>query len=146
MLVCGQYPPRWSSGEVKCSACSREEGTLQRLGEIVSFLVCSADLGESDMSCLDLLLKIFVLDIEMLAQFCHAVGVCDIDASLVVNAQGNGADAVNLFSVNDLTLRIIVDTEGCGAERDLPCAAEILEPGEIPGGDVGVGDKFSLCG
>jgi hypothetical protein len=83
MLVCGQHPPRWSSGEVKCSACSREEGTLQRLGEKVSVLVCSADLGESDMSCLDVLLKIFVLDVEMLAQFCHAVGVCDIDASLV---------------------------------------------------------------
>jgi hypothetical protein len=113
MLVYEQHPPRWSSGEVKCSACSREEGTLQRLGEKVSFLVCSAALGESDMSCLDLLLKIFVLDVEMLAQFCHAVGVCDIDASLVV--------------------------------EDLPCAAELLEPGEIPGGDVG-GDKFSHCG
>jgi hypothetical protein len=40
---------------------------LQRLGEKVSILVCSADMGEADMSCLDLLLKIFVLDIEMLA-------------------------------------------------------------------------------
>jgi hypothetical protein len=73
---------------MKCCACFREQGTLQRLGENVSFLVCSADLGESDMSCLDLLLKIFVLDVEMLAQFCHAVGVCDIDASLVGDAQG----------------------------------------------------------
>jgi hypothetical protein len=145
MQVCGQHPPRWSSGEVKCSACSREEVMLQRLGEKVSFLVCSADLGESDISCLNLLLNIFVLDVEMLAQFCHAVGVCDIDASLVVDVQGNGADSLNLFSVNDLTLRRIVDTEGCGAERDLPCAAELLEPGEIPDGDVG-GDRFSLCG
>jgi hypothetical protein len=65
MLVCGQHPARWSSGKVKSSACSREEGTLQRLGEKVSFLVCSADLGKSDMSCLDLLLKIFQLDVEM---------------------------------------------------------------------------------
>jgi hypothetical protein len=109
-----------------CSACSREEGTLQRLGEKVSFLVCSADLGESDMSCLDLLLKIFVLAVEMLAQFCHAVSVCDIDASLVVDAQSNGADALNLFSVNDLTLWLIVDTDGCGAERDLPCCYALL--------------------
>jgi hypothetical protein len=144
MVVCGQHSPRWPSSEVKCSACSREEGTLQRLGEKVSFLVCSADLGESHMSCLDLLLKIFVLDVEMLAQFCHAVGVCDIYVSLVVDAQGNGADALNLFSVNDLTLRLIVDTMGCAAERGLPCAADLLDPGEIPGGDVG-GDKFSLC-
>jgi hypothetical protein len=144
-VVCGQHPPRWLSGEVKCSACSREEDTLQRLGEKVSFLVCNADLGESDMSCLDLLLKIFVLDVEMLAQFCHAVGVCDIYASLVVDAQGNGADALYMFSVNDFTLRLIVDTEGCGAGRDRPCAAELLEPGEIPGGDFG-GVKFSLCG
>jgi hypothetical protein len=86
----GNIPPRWSSGEVKCSACSREEGTLQRLGELVSFLVCSADLGASDMSCLYLLLKIFVLDVDLLAQFCHAVSACDIDVSLVVDAQGNG--------------------------------------------------------
>jgi hypothetical protein len=57
MLECRQHPPRWSSGEVKCSACSHEEDTLQRLGEIVSFLVCSADLGESDMSCLDFVAK-----------------------------------------------------------------------------------------
>jgi hypothetical protein len=71
---------------MKCSACSREEGTLQRLDEKVIFLVCSADLGESDMSCLDLLLKIFALDVEMLAQFCHAVGVCDNHASLVVDS------------------------------------------------------------
>jgi hypothetical protein len=120
MQVCGQHPPRWSSGEVKCSACSCEEGTLQRLDEKVSFLVCSADLGESDMSCLDLLLKVFVLDVEMLAQCCHAVGVCDIDASLVVDAQINGAYALNLFPVFDLTLRLIVDTKGCGAVRDLP--------------------------
>jgi hypothetical protein len=145
MLVCGQHLPRWSSGEVKCSACSREEGTLQRLGEKVSILVCSADLGESDMSCLGLLLKIFVIDVEMLAQFCHAAGVCDIDASLVVDAKGNGADVLKLLSVNDLTLRLIVDTKGCGAERDRLCAAEPLELGEIPGGYVG-GDKFSLCG
>jgi hypothetical protein len=82
-------------------------------------------LGKSDMSCLDLLLKIFVLDVEILAQFCHAVGVCDIDAPLVVDSEGNGADALNLFSVNDLTLRLIVDAEGCGAERDHKCAAEI---------------------
>jgi hypothetical protein len=52
---------------MKCSASSRDEDTLQRLGEKVSFLVCSADLGEADMSCLDLLLKMFVLDVEMLA-------------------------------------------------------------------------------
>jgi hypothetical protein len=52
---------------MKCSACSREEGKLQRLGEKVSFLVCSADLGESNIFWLDLLLKIFVLDVEMLA-------------------------------------------------------------------------------
>jgi hypothetical protein len=51
----------------------------------------------------------------------------------------------NLFPVNDLTLRFIVDTKGYGAERDLPCAAEPLEPGEIPDGDVG-GYKFCLCG
>jgi hypothetical protein len=145
MLVCRQHPPCWSSGKVKCSACSREEGTIQRLGEKVSFLICGADLGESDMSCLDLLLKIFVLDVEMLAQVCHAVSVCNIDSSLFVDAQGNGADALNFFDVNDLTLRLIVDTEGCGAERDLSCAAELLKPGEIPGDDVG-GDKFSLCG
>jgi hypothetical protein len=126
MLVCGQHPSRWSSGEIKCSSCSREEGTLQQLGEKVSFFDCSADLGKSDMSCLDQLLKIFVLDVEMLAQFCHAVGVCDIDASIVVDAQGNGADALNLFSVNDLTLRLIVDTQGGGAEWDLPCTAEFL--------------------
>jgi hypothetical protein len=97
------------------------------------------------MSCLDLLLKTFMLDVEMLAQFCHAVGVCDIGASLVVDAQGNGAEALNLFSVNNLTLRLIVDTESCDAERYIPCAAKLSEPGEIPGGDVG-GDKFSLCG
>jgi hypothetical protein len=141
----GYTPPRWSSGEMKCSARSREEGTLQRLGEKIIVLVCSADLSESDVSCLDLLLKIFVLDVEMLAQFCHAVGVCDIDASLVVDAQGNGADALNLFSVYELTLRIIVVTKDCGAERDIPCAAETYELGETPGGDVG-GDKFRLCG
>jgi hypothetical protein len=88
------------------------------------------------MYCLDLLLKVFVLDVEMLAQFCHTVGVCDIDASLVVDAQGNGADALNLFSVNDLTLRLIVDTESCGAERDLPCAAELVEPGVLPPGPM----------
>jgi hypothetical protein len=129
---------------MKCSACTLEEGTLQRLGEKVSFLVCSADLGEADMSCLELLLKIFVINVEMLAWFCHAVGVCDIDASLGVDSQGNGADALNLFPVNDLTLRLIVDTKGCSAERDLLCTAEPLEAG-IPGGDVG-GDKFSLCG
>jgi hypothetical protein len=67
---------------MKCCACSREEGTLQRLGEKVCFLVCSADLGEVDVSCLTLLLEIVVFDVKMLAQFCHAVGVCDIDASL----------------------------------------------------------------
>jgi hypothetical protein len=67
MLVCGQHPPLWSSGEIKFCACSREEGALQRLGEKVSFLVCSADLGETDMSCLNLLLKIFVLNVEMIA-------------------------------------------------------------------------------
>jgi hypothetical protein len=69
MLVCEQHPHRWSSGEVRCRACSREESKLQRLAEKVSFLVCSADLGESNMSCLDLLLKIFVLDVKMLAHF-----------------------------------------------------------------------------
>jgi hypothetical protein len=117
---------------------------LQRLGEKVSFLVYSADLGESYMFCLDLLLKIFVLDVEMLFQFCQAVGVCDIDASLVEDAQGNGAEALNFLPVNDLTLRLFFDTKGCGAERGFPCAAGHLEPGEIPGGDVG-GDKFNLC-
>jgi hypothetical protein len=44
-------PPHWSSGERKCCACSREEGTLQRLGEKVSFVACSADLGEAGMTC-----------------------------------------------------------------------------------------------
>jgi hypothetical protein len=96
------------------------------------------------MSCLDLLLKIFVHKVEMLAQFCHALGVCDIDTSLVVDAQGNGADAVNLFSVNDLTLRLIVDTEGCGAERDPPCAAELLEPGEIPAATLAATSSASV--
>jgi hypothetical protein len=50
------------------------------------------------MSCLKLLLKIFVLHIEKIAQICRAVGVCDIDASLVVDAQGNCADVLKLIS------------------------------------------------
>jgi hypothetical protein len=58
--------------------------------------------------------------------------MCDIDASLVIDAQGNYADVLNLFPVNDFTLWLVVDAEGCGDERDLPCADEPLEPGEIP--------------
>jgi hypothetical protein len=61
--------------------------------------------------------------------------VRDSDASLVVDAQGNCADMLNMFSFNDLKLRLVFNTEGCSAEGYLPCAAEPLEPGEIPGGD-----------
>jgi hypothetical protein len=67
MLVSGEHPPRWSSGEMTCCACSREKGTLQWLGEKVIVLVCSSYLGEADKSCLNLLLKKFVLYVEMLA-------------------------------------------------------------------------------
>jgi hypothetical protein len=42
-----QHPPHWSSDEMKCCACSREEGTLQRLNEKVCLLVFSGDLGET---------------------------------------------------------------------------------------------------
>jgi hypothetical protein len=41
-----------------------------------------------------------------------------------------------LIPVNDLTLWLIVDTEGDGAKRDLACPAESLKLSESPGGDV----------
>jgi hypothetical protein len=62
--------------------------------------------------------------------------VCYIDASLVVDAQGNCPYVLNLIPVNDLTLWLIVDTEGDGAKRDLACPAESLKLSESPGGDV----------
>jgi hypothetical protein len=105
-----------SSDEIKCCASAREEGTLQQFGEKVCILVCIADLSGANMSCLNLLLEILVCDVEILASFCHSVGVCDIDTSLVVDAQCNFAYVLNFFPVNDLTLWLIVETESCGAE------------------------------
>jgi hypothetical protein len=52
---------------MKCGPCAREEGALQWLGEKIRFLVGSADLSKANMSGLNLLLEIFVLDVEMFA-------------------------------------------------------------------------------
>jgi hypothetical protein len=124
----------------RCSF-SREEGTFQRLGEGGSFLVYSAYLGEADMSCWRQLCSMSRCLLSFVTPLVCAISTHPLLSMLKIIVPMRSTCFPSVIS----PLRLVVDKMGCGAERDLPCVAEPLKQGEIPGCDVG-GDKFSLCG